>query len=142
MLQVKQKTLLLLTGIIWLTASFILFRRAYSWLELITPLQLGIGLLVAFPLAMIKINLVFRKLTMKNIERIKDFGQKSISIWEFHLLKDKLLILVMIVLGTFLRHMTFIPKSTLFPIYIGIGIAMFYVWSLYLRTFYKIKNYL
>jgi len=138
--KVKQKTLIFLTGIIWLIASYILLRRAYSWVEIITNNQLWIGILISLPLAIIKIYFIFHKLTIKNINRILSFKQKRINVWEFHLLRDKLLIVLMIVLGTILRHMTFIPKFTLFPIYIGIGIAMFYVWLLYLKTYFAKKT--
>lgn len=138
--KVKHNNLLLLTGFIWLIASYILLRRAYSWVDIITNTQLWIGTLVAIPFSFIKIYFIFHKLTTKNIKRIQSFKQSSVSIWEFHVMKDKLLIILMIVLGTTLRHTSFIPKYTLFPIYLGIGIAMFYVWALYLKTFLKEKN--
>lgn len=137
--KVKANTLILITGFIWLIASIILLRRAYSWVEIMTISQLWIGSLIAFPLTIVKIYLIFRKLTHKNIIRIQSFKQSSISIWEFHLMKDKLLIILMIILGAILRHTPFIPKYTLFPIYLGIGIAMFYVWALYLKTFFDKK---
>jgi hypothetical protein len=138
--KVKHSTLILFTGFIWLIASLILFRRAYSWVEIITPLELVIGLTVTFPLALIKIYFIFNKITMKNIDRILSFTQKRISVWEFHLKRDKLLIILMIVIGSILRHMNFIPKFIIFPIYVGIGIAMFYVWLLYLKTYFETKT--
>jgi hypothetical protein len=121
-------------------ASCILLRRAYSWIEILTNTQLWIGILISLPLAIIKIYFIFHKLTTKNIKRIQAFELSSVSIWEFHVLKDKILILLMIIIGSVLRHTPFIPKFTLFPIYLGIGIAMFYVWSLYLKTFFVQKN--
>ncbi len=138
--KVKHTTLILITGFIWFIASLILIKRAYSWVEILSSFELGIGLALAFPLALIKIYFIFHKLTMKNINRILSFKQKRISVWEFHLLRDKLLIILMIVMGSILRNLTFIPKFTLFPIYLGIGIAMFYVWGLYLKTFFNVKN--
>lgn len=138
--KVKHNNLLLLTGFIWLIASYILLRRAYSWVDIITNMQLWVGTLIAIPFAFIKIYFIFHKLTTKNIKRIQSFKQTNVSIWEFHVMKDKLLIILMIVLGTTLRHTPFIPKYTLFPIYLGIGIAMFYVWALYLKTFLKEKK--
>ena len=138
--KVKHNTLILVTGIIWLIASYILLRRAYSWVDIITNTQLWVGTIIAIPFAFIKIYFIFHKLTTKNIKRIQSFKQISVSVWEFHILKDKLLIILMIVLGTTLRHTPFIPKFTLFPVYLGIGIAMFYVWVLYLKTFLKEKK--
>jgi len=136
MLKVKHNTLILFTGIIWLIASMILIRRAYSWIELLSSIQLGMEIVLAVIIALIKIKFIFRKLTLKNILRIKTFKQHSISLWEFHVLKDKLLIVLMIVLGAALRHTPFVPKQVLFPIYLGIGISMFYVWILYLVSFF------
>ena len=138
--KVKKNTLILITGIIWLYASFALLSRAYSWIEILTLFQFYIGLAIAFPLAIVKIYFIFNKLTVKNIKRIQSFKQKKISIWEFHIAKDKILIILMVFFGIILRHTPFIPKYVLFPIYIGIGIAMFYVWILYLKTFLKVKN--
>ncbi|MEA3444417.1 MAG: hypothetical protein U9R19_06775, partial [Bacteroidota bacterium] len=82
--KVKHNTLILITGFIWLTASMILSWRAYSWIGQITSIQLGIGIILALPLAFIKIYLIFRKLTLNNIKRIQSIKQTSISIWEFH----------------------------------------------------------
>ncbi len=138
--KVKQNTLILLTGFIWLYASIMLLKRAYSWVDIITASQLYIGLLIALPLGIIKIYFIFRKLTLKNIKRIQSFKENKISIWEFHITKDKILIVLMIVMGIALRHSPYIPKFVLFPIYLGIGIAMFYVWGLYLKTFLKVKK--
>lgn len=138
--KVNHKSLLLFTGFIWLIASIILIRRAYSWISIMTDNQLFIGLIIAVILSIIKIYFIFQKLTLKNILRIQSFDQTLVSLWEFHILKDKILILLMIVLGAILRHTPFIPKYTLFPIYLGIGIAMFYVWMLYFRTIFKMKK--
>ena len=137
MLKVKLNTLILLTGIIWLYASMVLLKRAYSWIEIMTLFQLYIGLAIALPLTIIKIYFIFDKLTVRNIKRIQSFKENKVSIWEFHITKDKILIILMIFFGIILRHTPFIPKYVLFPIYLGIGIAMFYVWVLYLKTFLK-----
>lgn len=133
--KVKYNSLILITGIIWLAASYILLRRAYSWMDILTDTQLWIGLFLAIPFALIKSYFIFHKLTTKNIKRIQSFKPSKVSIWDFHIMKDKILIILMIVLGVTLRRTPFIPKFTLFPIYLGIGIAMFYVWALYLKTF-------
>jgi len=138
--RVKHNTLIIITGLIWLIASYILLRRAYSWLDILTTIQIWIGLIIAVPISFIKIYFIFHKLTIKNIQRIKSFKQATISIWEFHLNRDKILIVVMIILGSTLRRAPFIPKFILYPIYVAIGIAMFYVWVLYLRAFLNRKN--
>ena len=83
--KVKINTLILITGIIWLYASLVLLKRAYSWIEMMTLFQLYIGLAIALPLAVLKIYFIFHKLTVKNIKRIQSFKQTKVSIWEFHI---------------------------------------------------------
>lgn len=138
--KVERNTLILITGIIWLTASIMLIRRAYGWLDILTKNQVMIGTLISLPFAIIKSYFIFHKLNAKNIIRIQSFKAIKVNIWEFHLLKDKLLIIIMIISGVVLRQTPFIPKFMLFPIYLSIGLAMFYVWSLYLITFLDEKN--
>lgn len=133
------RTLVLLTGFLWLIASAILSLRAYSWFDLLTTNQKIIGISSGLLIALVKTRFIFLKLTLKNIDRILGALPNRISIWEFHLLKDKLLILLMIAMGIALRSAPFIPKYVLFPLYLGIGIAMFYVWVLYLKSFFNKK---
>jgi len=139
MLKVKPNTLILITGLLWLMASIILLFRAFSWTYLLLQYELLFGILTAIFLASIKIKFVFKNLTINNIQRIKSINPINLSIWDFHLKKDKLLILLMIFIGIGLRSAPFIPKFVLFPIYLAVGIAMFYVWVLYLKTFLKEK---
>ena len=133
--KVKHNTLILITGLIWFTASIILSTRAYSWINLMTTQQLVVGIIATLLLSIIKICFIFHKLTLNNIKRIQSFTQANISIWEFHLMKDKLLIVLMIFIGIGLRSAPFIPKYVLFPIYLGIGLAMLYSTFLYLKVF-------
>jgi len=141
MLKVKKRNLILFTGFIWIFATIMLLKRAYSWIDLLTNNQLIISILLGLIIALVKGKLIFHKLTIKNITRIKSFADNNVSILKFHLPKDQILIVVMIATGSLLRSATFIPKSVLMPIYIGIGLAMFYVSILYLISFSKYKDY-
>ena len=132
MIKVSKTNLLLLTGIIWFSAALILLFRAYSWIDLLSHNQILISGIITIVLALIKIHFVFHKLTIKNIYRIAAIKEKVVSIFKFHVVKDQLLIVVMIVLGTLLRNSP-IHKSYLFPVYAGIGIAMFYSSILYIK---------
>ncbi len=135
MLKLKIKNLILFTGFIWLFAGFMLLHRAYSWIDLLTKNQLLISVVLALILAVIKTYFIFQKLTIRNINRITSFKEQFVSIWEFHVLKDKVLIVLMISFGSILRNTPFIPKLALMPIYIGIGLAMLYSASLYFKKF-------
>ena len=137
--KVHKNVLILIVAIIWFTASIILSTRAVSWIELMTSTQLIIGIITALLLSIIKIYLIFKKLTLNNIKRIQSFTQTNISLWEFHIMKDKLLIVLMIIIGIGLRSAPFIPKYVLFPIYLGIGLAMLYSAIFYFKVFFSKK---
>jgi hypothetical protein len=137
MIKVHKNNLLLFTGSVWFIASMILLLRAYSWVEMVSRDQLVVSGIVAIILAMVKIHFVFRKLTMQNIQRIITIKEKAVSLLHFHLIKDQILIILMIVLGIILRNSP-IHKSYLLPVYTGIGIAMFYSSVLYIK--YVIKK--
>ncbi|RLD51231.1 MAG: hypothetical protein DRI94_06600 [Bacteroidetes bacterium] len=138
-LKIKKKHLIFFTGIIWFWAGFLLLHRAYAWVELFSDKQLFLLVIIAISIAVIKIYLIFYKLTVNNINRILRFNEEFISIFKFHAVKDQILIVVMIAGGLLLRHTPSVPKLFLMPVYIGIGIAMFYSSYLYFKFF--IKNF-
>jgi len=136
-MKIKKIYLILFTGFIWLWASFLLLHRAFTWIDLFTDKQLLFSVILSFGIAAIKTYLIFHKLTVKNIKRILNFKSDSVSIFKFHAIKDQILIVVMIVGGTLLRNTPAVPKLVLMPVYIGIGLAMFYSSYLYMRFFIK-----
>jgi len=138
--RVKKNNLILLTGFIWLWACIVLLFRSYTWVKLFTEIELLKALLIGTVVAIVKTYLIFSKLNLKNIKRISNFKEKFISIFKFHLPKDQLLIVLMIVGGSFLRKSEIIPKTYMFSIYFGIGLAMLYSSFLYFKFF--IKNYI
>ncbi|OQX97326.1 MAG: hypothetical protein B6I20_12850 [Bacteroidetes bacterium 4572_117] len=138
-LKLKRVNLVLFTGFIWLWAGFALLHRAYTWISLLTENQLLISIVIGLILAFIKIYFIFYKLTTSNIQRIYNFIDENVSILKFHLVKDQILIVLMILFGSLLRNAPFIPKVFLMPIYLGIGLAMLYSASLYFMFF--INNY-
>lgn len=139
MLKLSKKNLILFTGFIWLWACIVLLYRSYMWGQLFDKIELYILLSIGVIVAFIKTILIFRKLNLKNIERIKSINKKHISILQFHKLKDKILIVVMIVGGVLLRKSEFIHVRYLFPVYFGIGLAMLYSSILYFKSFYFSK---
>ncbi|NPA43997.1 MAG: hypothetical protein GXO49_00525 [Chlorobi bacterium] len=139
MLKLKKINLILFTGFIWFWASLVLFYRAYSWGILFSKNELILTIILGFIIAIIKTYLVFKNITNSNITRISNFKEEKVSILQFHLPKDKLLIVVMIVGGSLLRRSDSIPKLYLMPIYLGIGLAMLYSSYLYFKFF--INNY-
>lgn len=133
--KVSQSKLLLFTGFIWFVASCILIGRSISWSQDLSSSQLYWGIGVGFILFLVKTYFIFRKLTTKNIQRIRAFKSKKTSIWNFHNTRDKYIIVLMIVIGIGLRQIEIIPIYGLFPVYLGIGMAMFYVCLMYWKNF-------
>ncbi|MBN1250764.1 MAG: hypothetical protein JXR51_08155 [Bacteroidales bacterium] len=136
MVKVKHENLILIAAFIWLIAASILLLRAYSWISLLSENQLIISLIISLPLGLLKTYFIFHKLTIKNIVRIESLSDSVSSIFNFHTLKDKILIIVMILTGSLLRQSPIIPKYVLMPIYIGIGISMLYVTCLYFKVYF------
>ena len=138
---VKHKTLVLITGFIWLAVSFLMFKRAYEWLELFNNLQLIAVLIVGVIFSGLKYFFIFRKATNKNIHRIMNLKGEKVSVFAFHTLRFYFVILLMIGGGILLRNLEFIPKYCLFPVYMGVGFAMFIASFMYFKFFIqKFKN--
>ncbi len=99
--------------------------------------NLFILLLIGLFIAVVKTYLIFRKLTVKNINRISKFNKEYVSILKFHLPKDQILIIVMIVGGSLIRKSNLVSKEYLLPIYFGIGFAMLYSSVLYFKFYFQ-----
>ena len=130
----------LLTGIVWLFAASVLFARAISWFSLLTQNEIIIGIVVSFIIAFVKGWFVFRKLNLKNIIRIENLEKGRVHLLNFHAIKDQLIIVIMIITGMVLRNLTFISKSALMPVYLGVSIAMVYVFTLYVKSLIVNRN--
>ena len=139
LLKVKHKTLVLITGFIWTAVSFLLLIRAYSWLELFSPKIIIIVVIIGIIISFIKYRFIFLKTTKSNIKRIINLKGEKVSVFAFHTIKFYLLIVLMIGGGTLLRHLEFIPKYFLFPIYMGVGFAMLFSSFMYYYYFFN-KN--
>ena len=139
MLKVKKITLVFITGIIWILVGLMLIKRALSWFPDFTVTQTIVTVFAGLLLAVIKSRLIFIKVTHENIHRIMNMKSHKVSVFAFHDLKFYILIVLMIGFGTLLRNLEFIPKYTIFPIYSGVGLAMFYASFIYYKYFFKNK---
>ena len=139
MINVNKKQLIFIDAVIWAIAGLILLFRAYTWVELLSENQLFIILIASIPLGLIKTRFIFIRLTKKNIKRIYNFAEEKVSIYNFHTLRDKMLIVIMIFLGALLRQSS-LPKFILMPVYIGIGVSMIYVCVMYFQSYFSKKT--
>ncbi len=139
MFKVKKIVLVFITGVIWIFVGFMLINRALSWFPDFTVTQAIISVIAGFILAFVKTRFLFIKATHENINRIMNMKNNKVSVFAFHSLKFYILILLMIGFGTLLRNLEFIPKYSIFPIYLGVGIAMIYASIIYYLYFFRNK---
>ena len=139
MFKVKKIILVLITGILWTLVGLMLIKRAISWFPDFTLLQIILTVIAGLILAFVKTRLIFIKATHDNIHRIMNMLGNKVLIFAFHSFKFYILIFLMIGFGTLLRNLEFIPKYTIFPIYMGVGIAMIYASIIYYKYFFRNK---
>ena len=128
---VGKRTLLLLSGLVWIAVGFMLLRFAYLWLHTEgggrAVILGGAGLL----LALLIHHFGFLKVVDRNLGRILPMeGRKCV--FAFQPWRSYLIVAVMIALGVSLRHSP-LPKPYLAVLYIGIGMALVLSSIRYLR---------
>jgi len=132
---VDKRFLILFSGILWSVVGIMLCRLAIYWLSLAggqNTVWMGLAGLV---LAFLIYRFGFLKLVSKNTDRILS-KEGKVCIFAFQPWKSYLIIAVMILLGTILRHSP-VPKPYLSIIYIGFGGAMVLSSLVYYRHFLK-----
>lgn len=132
---VDKRFLLALSGLMWSIVGIILCRHAAGWLSR-TDSQKALWLGSAGILLSLMIHhFGFLKLVDRNISRIAS-KEGRVCIFGFQPWKSYLIIVIMIAMGTALRHSSF-PKPYLAVIYIGFGGAMLLSSLRYYRYFFK-----
>ena len=131
----RKSVRLFLAGVLWIGVGSMLTCLAIAWL-LHAPaghryLFAGSGVV----LALLIHHFGFLKIVDKNLARILP-GDDRQCVFSFMSWKSYVIILVMITLGTILRHSS-IPKAYLSILYTGIGLALILSSVRYLRLFLK-----
>ena len=138
--KVRKITLILFASIVWLIIGVSLLVRSANWISLMLLNEFIIASAAGLILAVIKSKYAFYKVVRQNITRIMNKPDVLHHFFEFHSLKFYLLLPPMIILGIILRTSESIPKSFVFPVYIGIGIGMIYSSILYFYKYIKIRK--
>ena len=127
---VSKNILLLIAGFVWIVIGIFLNSLSYAWLhdkEIKILIIMGAaGLLLSFLIHIFG----FSKIVNKNIQRITPMDGKR-CLFSFFPWRSYVLISVMILLGSFVRHSA-IPRVYLSVLYTGIGTAMILSGSRYL----------
>ena len=132
--EVKQKWLIMLSGLMWSGVGILLNWIASKWFQVFnvwqTVLALTAGPLLGFVIAYFG----FSKLAEQNANRILAYPEK-VCVFAFQRWQMYVLIVVMMSMGIFMRSTHFIPKFMLAPVYIGIGTALFISSFVYYKRF-------
>ncbi len=132
---VKNSSLILLSGIVWIGVGIMMVSYAASWLSGTSDIHASMFLGAGLALALIVHHFGFLKIADNNIKRIlRTNGLKCL--FSFFPLRSYFTIAIMIALGAFLRHSD-IPKQYLSVLYIGIGLALILSSVRYVRTFIR-----
>ena len=121
---VPKHWLIAIAGLVWAAAGIMLARLAWSWLQAMPPLQAG-GLAAAgLVLAIVLHRFMLQRLARRNMARIGNYADKG-CLFAFQAWRSYFMILVMIAMGSFLRH-TAIPRVYLALLYTAMGGALIF----------------
>lgn len=130
---VPRTYLLLLAFFAWFGVGILLMSFAYSWLSKMQGMISFILAACGGASAFLIYHLGFRKIAGRNIARILPMeGEKCL--FSFIAWKSYLIIIAMITMGSFLRHLS-IPRYYLAVLYSAIGLALMLASLRYLRVY-------
>ena len=133
---VHKSVLVFLAGAMWCGVGVMLLAFSVSWLSPFMfrsqMIYFGAGALAAIPI----LHFGFARIAGKNLERLMPLTEKK-CFFSFITWRSYFIVLVMIVLGSTLRHSS-LPKQWLSIIYTGIGLALFLSGVKYFRFFVRI----
>jgi hypothetical protein len=132
---VDRKVLIFVSGLLWSIVGIMLCKLAVGWLSPVGGKNAVWPGLTGIILSILIYSFGFLKLVNKNTSRILS-KEGKVCIFAFQPWKSYLIILVMIGMGTALRHSP-IPKPYLAIIYIGFGGAMVLSSLVYYRHFFR-----
>ena len=128
---VPKSALLLIAGIIWLAIGVMMDGLAYSWLRTEPPHQALWVSAFGFVFALFIHHFGFLRLVDRNLGRILPMKGRR-CVFSFMPWKSYFLVVVMIFLGSLLRHSS-LPKIYLAILYMAIGTALILSSVRYLR---------
>lgn len=131
---VDKHFLIAISGLLWIIVGMLLCRLSLGWLSG-EPADRGIWITAGIALAIIIYRAGFLGLVNRNINRILS-REGKVCIFAFQPWKSYVIVLVMIGMGTVLRHSQ-VPRTYLSVVYTGFGGAMILSSLRYLRVFMK-----
>ena len=134
---VPKHWLIAIAGLVWSAAGGMLCHMAWSWLRPLPPLRIT-GLIAAgLALAIVFHRLMLARIARRNMDRICTYADRG-CVFAFQAWRSYLMILVMIAMGSFLRH-TMISREILALFYTAMGAALILSSLAYFFLFWRVR---
>ena len=134
---VPKHWLIAIAGLVWSTVGGMLCLMAWGWLRPMPPLRI-IGLLTTgLALALILHRFMLARIARRNMDRICTYAERG-CVFAFQAWRSYLMILVMIAVGSFLRH-TMISREILSLLYTAMGGALILSSLAYFILFWRVR---
>lgn len=134
---VPKHWLIAIAGLVWLAAGGMLCHLAWGWLRPLSSLPFT-GLVAAgLVLAVVVHRLMLARIARRNMVRICNYAERG-CLFAFQAWRSYLMILVMIAMGSFLRHTT-IPRAFLALLYTAMGGGLALSSLAYFHLFWRIR---
>ena len=127
-----------IAGGVWLAVGVMLGLMAWGWLRNRPPLTITVLVSAGLMLALLFHRFLLTRVARRNIERIESYADKG-CVFAFQAWRSYLVILVMIVMGSFLRH-TALPREILAVLYTAMGGALGLSSLIYFARFQAIRK--
>jgi hypothetical protein len=135
-LRIFRKYLLLVAGLVWLSAGNILFLRGSSYI-FINGHHKFVEIIIASIIGALFYILLFIKISLKHITRITSIEVEKPSVFSFFDVKGYIIMCIMIATGITLRHLKIINPDYLYTFYIGMGIPLIISSLSFFKVWYK-----
>jgi len=134
---VPKHWLIAIAGLVWSAVGGMLCHMAWGWLYPLPALRV-IGLLTAgLALALVLHRFMLARIAQRNMDRICTYAERG-CVFAFQAWRSYLIILVMIAMGSFLRH-TMISREILALLYTAMGGALILSSLAYFVLFWRVR---
>lgn len=132
---VKKRSLLLIAGLVWMFAGFMVMKTGYPFLKKSNSLGLILlGSLIIFLIFYLKI---FSKLVKKHEIRIRGYEEERVAFWKFFDIKQYIIIAFMMSGGILIRYYHLAPDWFIAFFYPGLGFALFSCGTRFIARYIK-----
>ncbi len=128
---VNRNTLLVIAGVVWITAGLNIFRIGIlSWCKSMINIQ---NILMTLFVFLLFFCFIFRKQFKRHKKRIASKEKKKNCPFSFFDLKGWIIMIFMIALGATIRHFSLLPIAFIAIFYTGLSLALTLTGVLFIR---------